>query len=201
MRIICDMDNTICRTNEYFYDNCRARFGKPYLMYDKETVNNFHIHEWLMSQRGEIAELEAKAMKEIIFNDESYWATIPPYNNAVDVLTYLSDKFEIFIASDALTVNNDACMTGKKKWLKRFLPHFYFSNMIFIRDKSMLKGDIIIEDVPKQVENFEGISILMDYPYNRDFTPSYRVNNWQEILKLFEKELRFENSSICSGKS
>ena len=184
VKIICDVDNTIARTNEYFLANCRVRFARPDLTYDKEWAIAYHLTEWFVSN-GLTTELEAQTMKEIIFNDENYWATIPLYPDAMNVLEKLNNEFELFLASDAITVANDACMTGKKKWLKRFLPFINSGQLIFIKNKSMLIGDYLIEDVAEQVMNFKGMTILLDYNYNRDYKPDFRVFNWKQIEKIF----------------
>lgn len=190
MRIIIDMDNTICRTNEYFFYNCKARFGKHNWEITKNDfrVNDYHITEWF-TKNNMATEIEAKAMKEIIFDDPAYWASIPPMEDAIEIIGELSWANEILIASDALTVTNEACMIGKKRWMKRFMPNFKFSNMIFTSNKSLIKGDIIIEDVGEQVIGFDGIKILFNYPYNRDFAPDFRVESWKEIHTLHAKGL------------
>lgn len=44
---------------------------------------------------------------------------------------------------------------------------------------------MIIEDVVHQVEKFEGVVILFDFCYNRDFKPTFRVHNWTEVENIF----------------
>ena len=184
-RIIVDMDNTIARTNEYFFYNCKIRFGRHDLVYDKEALIDYHLTHWFTNNKL-ASEIEAQAMKEEIFNDENYWATIPLMPNAARALEKLNQEHEIFIASDAITVSNDACMTGKKKWINRYLPFITTKQLIFIRNKSMLQADVIIEDVTEQVKNFKGMTILFDYCYNRDFKPRFRVSNWNQVEAIFE---------------
>jgi len=180
------MDNTICRTNEYFFNNCKIRFGRHDLVYDRENLVDYHITKWFVDNKIS-SEVEAIAMKEIIFSDPEYWASIPPYPNAIKVLEEINKKHQIFLASDALTVNNEACMIGKKRWLKRYTPFLNYSQLIYINNKSLLKADMIIEDVVHQVEKFEGIIILFDFCYNRDFKPTFRVHNWTEVENIFNE--------------
>ena len=70
MRIIIDIDNTICKTHEYFLQNCKVRFGRHDLFYDKEKLraSDYHLTEWFVNSNL-ATEVEARAMKEIIFND------------------------------------------------------------------------------------------------------------------------------------
>ena len=182
MKIICDLDNTICRTNEYFLYNCKIRFGKNSLEYT-EDLPSYHLTEWFVKNKF-ATKAEAIAMKEIIFNDENYWATIPPMDDAIEKIFNLNLKHKIFIASDAITTNNNACMTGKKMWMKRFLPFIELSQLIFIQNKSMLVGNLLIEDVVEQIINFKGRTMLFDYFYNRTCLPSWRVNTWKEAEEI-----------------
>jgi 5'(3')-deoxyribonucleotidase len=107
--------------------------------------------------------------------------------DAIKIIFNLNLKHKIFIASDAITTNNNACMTGKKMWMKRFLPFIELSQLIFIQNKSMLKGDLLIEDVAEQVKDFMGRAMLFDYPYNKDYEPTYRVNNWKEVEAIINR--------------
>jgi 5'(3')-deoxyribonucleotidase len=187
MRIICDLDNTICETNKYFLYNCKIRFARHDLSYDKDGLIDYHLTDWFV-KNNLATEVEAKAMKEEIFNDENYWASIPLFLNAADVLEKINKEHELFLASDAITVYNDVCMTGKKKWLKRFLPFINTAQLIFIKNKSMLVGDYLIEDVVEQVMNFKGTKVLFDYHYNRNYKPDFRVFNWKQIEGIFFNE-------------
>jgi 5'(3')-deoxyribonucleotidase len=188
--IIFDMDNTICRTNEYFLANLNTRFGKSF-EYREELLSSFHLTEYIYINYG-VPMLEARAMKEQIFADVDYWASIPPMDGAIETIMELSHYNEILIASDALTVSNEECMIGKKKWMKRWLPTFGFSTLVFIHNKGNLKGDFLIEDAGEQIEDFKGKTILFDYPYNRFHKPDYRVSNWLELEKVFEQNKCFE---------
>ena len=186
MRFIIDLDNTICRTNEYFFYNCKIRFGRHDLIYDKEALKDYHLTHWFTNNKL-ASEIEAMAMKEQIFNDQYYWESIPPMEGAIEILTELSKKHEVFIATDAITIKNEAVMTGKKRWLVRFLPSFNTSQLIFIQNKNLLKGDVIIEDIVEQVKFFTGKVILFDYCYNRFYVPDYRVTTWKEVDSIIKE--------------
>lgn len=53
-------------------------------------------------------------------------------------------------------------------------------------------GDVILEDSPKNLEMFNGITIAMDKEYNRHVKVDYRVYDWLEyekIIKMLEQRV------------
>ena len=182
MRIIIDMD--ICDTNEYFFYNCKVRFARHDMVYDREALKDYHITHWFTNNKI-ASEIEAWAMKEQIFGDPDYWESIPPKKDAIEVIERLNKKHELYFASDSITIKNEAAMLGKRRWFKRFMPYIDLSQIIFMKHKAFLKADMIIEDQIDQVKNFEGQIILFNYCYNKDYTACYRVNDWLQVENIF----------------
>lgn len=89
-----------------------------------------------------------------------------------------------------VTSSNPATMHGKVRWLE----HYGFlsddprhSDLIIAHDKSLIRGDVLIDDGPHNVKAFPGDTILVDRPYNRDLTHPYRATSWEEIVELTAK--------------
>jgi 5'(3')-deoxyribonucleotidase len=189
MRIIIDVDNTICDTNQYFFYNCKVRFSRHDLIYDGESLSDYHITHWFVD--NDLAEeIEALAMKEQIFNDVFYWESIPPKKDAIEVIERLNKKHTLLFATDAITIVNEAPLVGKKRWFKRFMPFVNMSQLVFIRNKSLLRADMIIEDQIDQVKDFKGEVILFNYSYNKDYKDCYRVTDWKMLEELLEKVVK-----------
>ena len=61
-------------------------------------------------------------------------------------------------------------------------------DVIRIKDKSLLRVDVMIEDCLKQLIGSVGERICLDYPYNRSISKDYnydiyRASNWRDIIK------------------
>jgi 5'(3')-deoxyribonucleotidase len=48
-----------------------------------------------------------------------------------------------------------------------------------------LRADYLIDDLPRNLERFEGQGILYTAPHNLTATGYIRVDNWQEVAKYF----------------
>jgi 5'(3')-deoxyribonucleotidase len=74
-------------------------------------------------------------------------------------------------------------------WLKE---RYWDSEVIRIRDRSLLKGFAIIDDCDKNVESFDGLGFLVKQPWN----PNGKT--WKEIT---EELLSYANDDIADGVS
>lgn len=74
---------------------------------------------------------------------------------------------------------------AKYTWLKRngLLGDYKLSdNYVEAHDKSIVRGDILVDDRIENVSNFPGETILWDAPYNRDVTHRFRAKNWGDVV-------------------
>lgn len=85
---------------------------------------------------------------------------------------------------------------AKIRWLGRngFLmgEHWMFSpDVIVASDKSVIKGDILVDDNVKNCDNFSGKSILFAQPWNSNFVGEYfRAENWPDVIQYLVTEIR-----------
>ena len=87
---------------------------------------------------------------------------------------------------------------------KAFFPYFTYldwKDIIMINDKSLLKGDVIIDDNPDKIKHFDGLRLLRDAPYNQN-TPendyNFRVHNYEEVyffIKIKDKNRKRMNDN------
>jgi 5'(3')-deoxyribonucleotidase len=100
------------------------------------------------------------------------------------VLEELSARFDIFIATQAMAVPNS--LGPKYRWLQRHFPFISPRNYVFCGDKSILRSDYLIDDLPKNLLRFQGKGLLYTAPRNLTETAFVRVNNWEEVAVYFQ---------------
>jgi 5'(3')-deoxyribonucleotidase len=61
---------------------------------------------------------------------------------------------------------------------------------VFCGNKSILRADYLIDDLPRNLERFEGQGILYSAPHNLSVPGYVRVENWHEVATYF--------STICA---
>jgi len=122
---------------------------------------------------------------------EDFFAVLNAFPESQRVLERLQSRYNIFIATAAMEVPSS--FNAKFHWLARHFPFIPTLHIVFCGDKSILRGDYLIDDNPRQLERFartrEGDSpregILFTSPANANITGFRRVNNWLDVEKMF----------------
>ena len=132
---------------------------------------------WEITPEGRKEQLRAFLDAEDFFED------LDLMPGAQEVLKELSVRFEVFIATQAMTVPNS--LGSKYRWLQR---HFQFippTHYVFCGNKSILRADYLIDDLPRNLERFVGQGLLYTAPHNLTATGYVRVDNWQQVAEYF----------------
>jgi len=130
--------------------------------------------------------LEAEA-----FSDQRDWVSSPGFFRDLPVmpgspmvLERLNEKYKVIVVSLATEFPNS--LTDKLLWLHEFFPFISWKQIVFCGDKNILKADIMIDDHFKNLDHFEGETIMFTQPPNM-LEPDgkhRRVGSWFEIEKL-----------------
>lgn len=116
---------------------------------------------------------------------EEVWKNIEPMPGAVEYLEKLiNEGFDIYL----VTATDYRNVFLKYEYvIKRYFPYITWDRVIVVSNKSMIKGDFLIDD---GFHNFKGGSyypILFDAPHNRNVPPYsldnqyIRVYDWRQI--------------------
>jgi 5'(3')-deoxyribonucleotidase len=114
---------------------------------------------------------------------EDFFEDLPLMAGVQQVLGDLSSRFEIYIATQAMTVPNS--LGPKYRWLQRHFPFIPPTRYVFCGDKSILRAEFLIDDLPRNLERFVGQGLLFTAPHNLQAEGFTRVNNWQEVAEYF----------------
>jgi 5'-nucleotidase len=114
---------------------------------------------------------------------EDFFEDLPLMPGAQQVLEQLSQRFEIFIATQAMTVPNS--LGPKYRWLQRHFPFIPPTHYVFCGNKSILLADYLIDDLPRNLDRFQGTGLLYSAPHNLTASAYVRVNTWQEVGDYF----------------
>lgn len=114
---------------------------------------------------------------------EDFFEDLPLMPDAQDVLRELSKRLEIFIATQAMAVPNS--LGPKYRWLQRHFAFIPPTHYVFCGDKSILRADFLIDDMPRNLTLFAGQGLLFSAPHNLEETGFVRVANWREAADYF----------------
>lgn len=114
---------------------------------------------------------------------EDFFAVLRVMPHAQRVLERLQEHYEIYIATAAMEVPSS--FNAKFHWLKQHFPFIPPSHIVFCGNKSILRGDFLIDDNPRQLRLFHGEGILFSSPANVNVAGFRRVHDWLEVERLF----------------
>lgn len=131
----------------------------------------------------EVTPLDRQTELRAFLDAEDFFEDLALMPGAQQVLKSLSTRFEIFIATQAMSVPNS--LGPKYRWLQRHFSFIPLTHYVFCGDKSILRADYLIDDLPRNLLRFKGQGILFTAPHNLTATGFVRVHDWQEVAAYF----------------
>lgn len=152
----------------------------------------FELHKKETGEILTLSDIEGKLEAEAFIhqrrwvNTPGFFRNLPVMKDSREVLKRLAGSYEIIIGS--LATEFPECLTDKQMWIHENFPFISWKQIVFCGDKNMIRADVMIDDHFKNLDGFEGMTILFTQPHNalvKD-TRHTRVNSWSEIEKLLE---------------
>jgi len=172
-RLIVDMDGVLADVYEQL------------LNYEKSETG---IRQSLENLYGKPEHIAFKNMSKYVLS-KGFFRNAPVIDGSIQALYRLNEHYELFIVSAATEFPQS--MEEKYDWLGEHFPFISWQQMVFCGLKSVVRGDIMIDDHYKNLDNFQGRTILFTQPHNYglDNKTHTRVFSWQEILDLLLQKL------------
>jgi len=115
-----------------------------------------------------------------------FFLKLLPLNGAIESVNVLKKDFDVWILTRP-SVHNINCYSEKALWIRNYLGFEMQEKTILCTDKSLLKGDFLIDDQTEHGQtDFEGKLIQFG---TGDF------NSWSKVLSYFQS-IR-TNSGVC----
>lgn len=170
-RLIIDMDDVLADTSariiELFNERNRQNVTKDFFY-----ENDFYKY--------------TKQGKFIPYREELYkpgfFANLEVFPNAIKVVEKLNKKYDIYIVSAATEFPNS--LIEKVDWMAKYFPFISWRKIVLCGSKSIIKGDIMIDDHSRNFSEFEGRKLLFHAPHNYNEKGFERVKSWLEIEEL-----------------
>lgn len=173
MKIFIDMDDVMADAVDRFLEWYRRDFG---VNFTKADVHGTKLH-------AIVPEEHKKIVKEYPFQ-KRFFKDLPVIEHSIEVIKELNNRFDVYIASAAMEFPNS--FEDKYEWLDHHFPFIHWKRRIFCGDKSILKGDVLIDDHDFNLSVFDGRSIMFSAPHNIADTKYERMDSWLNAEKLFD---------------
>ena len=172
LRICVDMDDTMADTVGEHLARYNAEYGLGVTKADLKG-------KWLWDH---VQEEHRPSLLEYMRSDD-FFEELGVMPDAARVLERLQEHYEIFIATAAMEFPNS--FASKFRWLQKNFPFISYRNYVYCGDKSILRADYLIDDMPRYLQTFQGQGVLFSSPHNALVTGYPRVENWVEVGEYF----------------
>jgi len=169
-RVIIDMDDVLADATGQFINYYEKEFGlrvtKESLFFKDEMMRFPDHHD---------------AVYRFTFQ-KNFFRMMEVNENSQEVVRNLNQKYQVFIVSSAMEFPNS--LAEKLEWLAEHFPFLHWKQFVFCGSKEIVHGDYMIDDLPHNLETFNGEKLLFTAPHNMQFNHFKRMNNWREIGEL-----------------
>ncbi len=117
-----------------------------------------------------------------VYEEPGFFADLDVIEGSQQVVRELAARHEVFIASAAMEV--PMSFADKYSWLRRHFSFIPPSHYVFCGDKSVLDVDVLIDDMPRQLDRCRGRGLLFSAPHNAHEHRYERVASWAEVRRL-----------------
>ena len=188
--VLVDMDGVVADFERGFAAIWRSKYPNRIFIREEDRRNFYLADDYPEEYRADIL--------EIIYNP-GFAASLPLVRGAKEALeAMIGYGFTVKVCTSPLDATHN--WSDKCAWVERFLGAGWWKNLIITRDKSLVRGDILIDDHPNAASRGGSMvptwqHIVFDRAYNRRLVMHRRIandwRNWREIVLpcLYEKEV------------
>lgn len=170
--LFIDADNVLYKTVDVF---CAQYSVLSKAELKKEDVTRFDLYGLC----------EHPIYVDIILKNPKFFENIPlKGNNTIEMIIELNKIYQLYIITSAFL----SAIPGKVNAFIRDFPFLRNDQIIFMFDKTLLKGDIIVDDALHNLQGFKstnkkGVSICVNMPYNKGINDeiNYRIDTLEEL--------------------
>jgi 5'-nucleotidase len=171
-RLLVDMDGVLADNYPRFFE-----------LYEQETGLRKSMDEIIGLKEGE-------AFPELYrwVGTPGFFRTFPVMPDSQRVLKLLNEKYEIIVNS--MATEFPVSLTDKQLWINDNFPFISWKQVVFCGNKSLIHADLMIDDHLKNLDYFDGETIMFIQPHNINNTAHRHqtVSSWSEIEKLLLAE-------------
>lgn len=178
--ILIDMDNTLA--------NFDAEFAKRWVAArpgDETTMITERVHFELEENfDSELAPLAVKIM-----STPGFFIEFAPAPGAVTAVKEMVDAgYTVFFCTAPHPFQYETCVAEKYAWVRKHFGDDYLARIIITRDKTVVKGTVLIDDKPavKGAEEApEWTHVVFQASYNKEVTSKPRLtqfSDWREVI-------------------
>ena len=189
MKLLIDLDSVTADFWEHLLNYHNNKFN------ENLTIDDIYTYDLLSNIKSEYHNDIT-----LFMNGADFFYNLPVIADSVTVTQSLLKKGHKILFVTATPAASPTAYFDKIRWVDKWFPHIGKRKLISAYEKFEVKGDLLFDDSPYNIVDFGGITVAMDYKYNRKIVPSFRVNTWNEFEKIVDLVSSIDYINNESGK-
>jgi 5'-nucleotidase len=173
-RIIIDMDDVLADASTKILNIFNSLNGTNF---NKEFFEDKSFYEFT-------GQSQYKSYIDSI-HEPGFFVDLSVITNAIEVVKELNETHNVYVVSAATEFPNS--LKEKYDWMQKYFPFISWRNFVLCGDKSIINGDVMIDDHVKNLVTFKGETLLFNAMHNYTITGYNRVDTWLDIHNYFFK--------------
>ncbi|KAF0249631.1 MAG: 5'(3')-deoxyribonucleotidase [bacterium] len=177
MLILIDQDGPLADFEQGFLNNWQNLFPGEFFI-PLEERKTFYMRQ----------QYPAHLIEKVdsIYSAPDFFRNLEPTKGSIDAINSLIELgHDVRICTSPLS-RYENCVLEKFEWVEKHFGREFTKKIILTKDKTMVRGDLLIDDNPEVKGAFkpDWEHIIFDYPYNKNKVEKRRLtwSNWKEIL-------------------
>lgn len=176
--VLVDMDSVLADFEERFIEIYTARYPDRRAI-PVQNRNTFYITDQYHERYYEDI--------ENIYHSEGFFRSLNPILGALEGIKALEElkNVRVFICTTAPR-RNPFAPSEKRQWIAEYLGKEWVNKFILTHDKTLVKGDILIDDRPdingESLPTWKHILYTQPFNLNIQGMPRMTWENWKEVL-------------------
>lgn len=197
--VLVDMDGIVADLATEWYNRWNAQHP------EREPLTVDKVTDWDVG----IAAGDKRIYK--VLSEPHLYQAIQPFPNAIESIKYLhkfrKDGQRVFdIVFVTAAIKDPGILTDKALWMQRHFPFIDTKNIFYGYRKYMVKGDVLIDDSPKNIELYQRAwpqakVVTIDHPYNRNVTPDFRAFGYSDVAHAWEQIKQYLAQLLASREN
>ena len=177
--ILVDIDGVLADFEGRFLEEWRKKFpNHPHVPLEKRQT--FYLEEDYPD--GLTKEIDS------IFSAQGFFENLDPIPGGKETMVRMEALGHNVVICTSPISQYENCVLEKYHWVAKNLGYEWTKKMIITKDKTLVYGDILIDDRPEQkgLRKPNWKHVLFDAPYNKTVNNKLRITweNWEKILDL-----------------
>jgi 5'-nucleotidase len=199
-RILVDMDGTITDFEGELFKRYQEKYPDSCNIIPIKNRKTFYAADDYSNRFGP----EYKTIINDIIHEKGFFLSLPIITGASEALNNMIEKgYDVFLCTSPLQKFQN-CVLEKYEWVKNNLGDEWINRIILTRDKTIIKGTILIDDKPEIKGSVipKWKHILFHQPYNSNINkPRIKIwSDWQTAVfsPINQKNLIVDKSNCLT---